>query len=142
MEDITDTRKEINKPVYEANKPIYGSNNDDCDGCDDGCYDCDDDYNDDEDGMDDSDNVGDEGEEGTEGELVLLSVRNYVENKHDEGVNPTLKNIADLKVCRNNSVRCADVVDIVRSLGYDVEDNDDKIFSSLEVGLIKEKYCA
>ena len=26
--DITDSRKELDKAVYEANKPIYGSNND------------------------------------------------------------------------------------------------------------------
>ena len=26
VSDITDTRKELDKPVYEANKPIYGSN--------------------------------------------------------------------------------------------------------------------
>ena len=29
ISDITDTRKELNTPVYEANKPIYGSNDDD-----------------------------------------------------------------------------------------------------------------
>src|SRR6056300_807340 len=28
VSDITDTRKELNRPVYEANKPIYGSNDD------------------------------------------------------------------------------------------------------------------
>tara|TARA_Y100000361_G_scaffold32310_1_gene27015 strand:+ start:2966 stop:4123 length:1158 start_codon:yes stop_codon:yes gene_type:complete len=142
ISDITDTRKELNKPVYEANKPIYGSNDDHC--CDEGdcdydCYDCDDDY-DSEDFcgdkdccIDDSNNVGDQGEEGYEGSMVQLSVRNYVENKHEEGINPTLKNIADLRICKNNNVRCKDVVDIVESMGYSVEDNDDKIFSNLEV---------
>jgi hypothetical protein len=28
ISDITDTRKELNRPVYEANKPIYGSDED------------------------------------------------------------------------------------------------------------------
>jgi hypothetical protein len=45
ISDITDTRKELNKPVYEANKPIYGSNDDE-DFVDDEDYD--DDYDDDE----------------------------------------------------------------------------------------------
>ena len=139
ISDITDTRKELNKPVYEANKPIYGSNDDD--DCDDDCdYDCDDDYDFSDDScgnvnccVDDSDNVGEKGTEGYEGSMVQLSVRNYIENKHDQGINPTLKHIADLRICKNNNVRCKDVVDIIESMGYRVEDNDDKIFSSLEV---------
>lgn len=44
ISDITDTRKELNKPVYEANKPIYGSNDDDCCDDDDCDYDCDNDF--------------------------------------------------------------------------------------------------
>ena len=159
ISDITDTRKELNKPVYEANKPIYGSNDDDCCDDDDCDYDCDftdDDYYDlDEHGepkvilpenyhneddcgnqdccVNDSDNLGEKGAEGYEGSMVQLSIRNYVENKHEDGVNPTLKNIADLRICKNNNVRCKDVVDIVESMGYSIEDNDDKIFSNLEV---------
>ena len=118
ISDITDTRKELNKPVYEANKPIYGSNDDDC--CDDeDCdYDCDEDLDydldeygepkvtlpegyDDENfervadyyqanpkdllvGIDDSNNSGEKGVEGEEGHLVNLSIRNYVENKHED----------------------------------------------------------
>lgn len=127
--DITDTRKELNKVVYEANKPIYGSDDEDCD------YDCD--YVDsdyvDSDYVDDSDNVGELGTEGTDGDLVNLSVRNYIENKHQMGINPTLKNVADLRICKNNNVRCRDVVDIAEDLGYYIEDNDEKIFSNLEI---------
>ena len=29
-----------------------------------------------------------------------------VQKKFESGIKPTIKNIADLKVCRNNSVRC------------------------------------
>ena len=127
--DITDTRKELNKVVYEANKPIYGSDDDCCD--DEDCdYDCD--YVD-SDYVDDSDNVGELGTEGTDGDLVNLSVRNYIENKHQMGINPTLKNVADLRICKNNNVRCRDVVDIAEDLGYYIEDNDEKIFSNLEI---------
>ena len=42
VSDITDTRKELDKPVYEANKPIYGSDSDDY--VDDEDYDEEDDY--------------------------------------------------------------------------------------------------
>ena len=38
--------------------------------------------------------------------MIELSIRNYIENKHELGIDPTIKNVADLKVCRNNSVRC------------------------------------
>ena len=157
ISDITDTRKELNKPVYEANKPIYGSDDDDCCDDDDCDYDCDgdSDYDLDEYGeskvtlpdnydsedfcgdqsccVDDSNNVGAKGTQGYEGSMVQLSVRNYVENKHDNGINPTLKHIADLRICKNNNVRCKDVLDIIESMGYRIEDNDEKIFSSLEV---------
>ena len=163
ISDITDTRKELDKPVYEANKPIYGSNDDDCCDDDDCDYDCHDDYDLSDDSsydldeygepkvtlpdnydskdfcgdqnccVDDSDNVGETGVEGYEGSMVQLSVRNYIENKHEDGINPTLKHIADLRICKNNNVRCKDVVDIIESMGYRIEDNDDKIFSSLEV---------
>jgi hypothetical protein len=48
ISDITDTRIELDKPVYEANKPIYGSNDDYDACCDDndeyGDCDCDEDY--------------------------------------------------------------------------------------------------
>ena len=47
ISDITDTRIELDKPVYEANKPIYGSNDDYADDEDEGR-----DYLYDEDGMD------------------------------------------------------------------------------------------
>ena len=49
ISDISDTRKELNKPIYEANKPIYGSDEDE----DFGDYDEDDDtdYVDEEDNM-------------------------------------------------------------------------------------------
>lgn len=150
ISDITDTRKELNTPVYEANKPIYGSNDDDvcCD--DEDCdYDCDDEFVDLED--DDNYDLDEYGEpkvilpEGyddddydmvqtqDEEENVKNSVELYIIKKHDMGVNPTLKSIADLRICKSNKVTCKKVVDIAESLGYDIEDNDDKIFSSLTI---------
>lgn len=137
VQDITDTRKELNKPVYEANSPIYGSNESDLDLY----WEEDDDYVDDEDegrdylydddGMDDSDM--DVVSEQSAQDIINLGIRNYVENKHDQGLNPTLKHIADLKICRDNSVRCKEIAFIVEKLGFVLEDNDDKILSDLEV---------
>ena len=66
--DISDTREELNKAVYNYNQPIYGSDGDDEDsGNDEDCCDneecpC--------------DEVSDE-------DFDNLAVRNYIENKHD-----------------------------------------------------------
>ena len=150
ISDITDTRKELNTPVYEANKPIYGSDDDDC--CDND--DCDCDYDDEFVDLEDDDNydLDEYGEpkvtlpdnyddddydmdqtESDEEENVKNSVELYLIKKHELGIDPTLKHIADLRICKTNKVTCKKVVDIVESLGYYVEDNDDKIFSSLKV---------
>jgi len=118
VSDITDTKIELSKPVYEANKPIYGSNKEadedlladvtDC--CDDVCE-CDD----------------------TDEELTHLAIRNYIENKHMEGYNPTIKHIADLKVSRDDGLRCSDIARLVEDLGFELEEDDSKTLSALEV---------
>jgi len=133
--DISDSRIELNKAVYEANKPIYGSDDDCCD--DESCdYDCDDysddedegrDYLNDDDGMDDEDVVDEDLS------MTDLAIRNYIENKHYDGVNPTIKNIADIKVCRDEGIRCKDVVCIVTDLGFRVERDSEKVLSDLVV---------
>ena len=133
--DISDSRIELNKAVYEANKPIYGSDNDCCD--DESCdYDCDDysdyedegrDYLNDDDGMDEEDVVDEDLS------MTDLAIRNYIENKHYDGVNPTIKNIADIKVCRDEGIRCKDVVCIVTDLGFRVERDCEKGLSDLVV---------
>jgi hypothetical protein len=119
VEDITDTRQEINKPVYEANKPIYGSDDDDdyADDEDEGR-----DYLYDDDGMEDDYEMDQtETEDDTENDLIKLSIRNYVENKHENGENPTLKHIADLKICRDHDVLCRNLLDILKELGFNVD---------------------
>ena len=193
--DITDTRKELDKPVYEANKPIYGSNDvdlevgfaedDDGDYVDEddsdfeqestpqslfvdyinGCGDDSDDEYDfenededrdylyDDDGMDDlstsviNDEVGlaeEEEEDEVSGhnvdkaksdsqDMIDLAIKNYVQKKFESGIKPTIKNIADLKICRNNSVRCKEIGFLVEKLGFAVEDNKNKIFSDLQI---------
>ena len=187
VSDITDTRKELNKPVYEANKPIYGSNDadlevgydededddyvdeDDSDfelesnpqslfvdseeepiinGCGD---DSDDDFDYDLDeygepkvilpeGYDDPAFDGDEGSgqnvdktKSDSQDMIDLAIKNYVQKKFELGIKPTIKNIADLKICRNNSVRCKEIGFLVEKLGFQVEDNSNKIFSDLQI---------
>ena len=184
--DITDTRKELNKPVYEANKPIYGSNDVDLEvgfaEDDDGDYvdeddsdfeqestpqslffdsseepiingcgdDSDDDYDFDDandepkvilpEGYDDPAFDGDEGSGqdvdkaiSESQDIINSAIKTYVQKKLELGVNPTIKNIADLKICRNNSVRCKEIGFLVEKLGFRVEDNKDKIFSDLTI---------
>lgn len=156
VQDITDMRQEMKRAVYEANKPIYGSNEPDLDPYfdDEDDYDYVDDEDEgrnylyDEDGMDedgyeeDCDHSEDDcaydmdktdKTDVSAQELIDLAIRNYVENKHDQGVFPTLKHIADLKICRNNSVRCKEIAYLVEKLGFALEDNDEKILSDLEV---------
>ena len=113
VSDITDSRKELNKPVYEANKPIYGSD-------DDINFDDDEDY--DEDFVDQGDWDEVENEEIDE-ELSFALVR-YINKKRHKGEDVTLKGLADLNPSRDRNLKCVDLVDIVKGLGYDVEEDE------------------
>jgi len=150
ISDITDTRKELNRPVYEANKPIYGSDadddsdydDDDTDFLDDDNYDLDeygdpkvtlpDDY--------DSDNSLDtlldrvEKElSNSSDELRNLQIRNYIENKLEKNERVTINHVNSLKVCRDSKSTCASTLDLVKNMGFMVELDDDKVLSSLEI---------
>jgi hypothetical protein len=129
VEDITDTRKEINKPVYEANKVIYNDDDEDYDS---------DDYSDDEDEgrdylNDEDDYDMDQTDSSDSNEVADLAIRNYIENKHEEGVRPSINHIASLKVCRDEGLHCADVAEIVKDLGFTLERDDEKVLSELTV---------
>ena len=114
--DLTECKRELNKAVYEYNKPLYNPDDEDC--CDD--EDCDFDCVEDEDDYDDED-------------LTNLAIRNYVENKHEQGVNPPLKNVRSIKVCRDGDLRCKDVARILEDFGFILENNDEKVLSEREV---------
>ena len=135
VSDITDTRKELNKSVYVPNQPIYGSD-DDVD------FDNDEDY--DEDYDDDFVDLVDEDDEDNEPEVTLpegyasgglgvsvptdaelnQSIVKYLNKKRKKGEDVTLKGLADLTAPRARNLKCADLVDIVESLGYDVEHDE------------------
>ena len=119
--DITDTRKELEKAVYQANKPIYDSNNDASDDWDDwGEMEDEDegrDYLYDDDGMDD---------EWDDNATARLAIRNYVENKLEQGVQPSVKQIRSLQVVRNAGLNTSQVADILDQEGFELEENDEK----------------
>ena len=127
VSDITDTRKELNKPVYEANKPIYGSDDD---------IDFDEDENDENDWVDQSDWDDDdestwtedehsafvasqleddddeeEEDETSENDEVDEYLRNHVDAKHDIGLYPKVSQIAGCRYCKKNKITCAEIVE-------------------------------
>lgn len=126
--DISDSRQELDKVVYEANKPIYGSDSD---------YEHDDseiegdwDYDVDEHGEPKvtlPDNYD------SEDAVSRLSVRNYIENKMENGEEVTLKHIADLKVSREEGWRVRDIAILLGDMGFDIEEDEDKIMSNWRV---------
>ena len=110
ISDISDMRKELNKPVYEANKPIYGSD--------------DDDFVDEEEEENDFVDQGeweDEDVEEEENNSLENSIQLYIDGKHINDLAPTLKNIADLRICKNEGLTCSEVADIVTDLGYKLD---------------------
>ncbi|MBD36219.1 MAG: hypothetical protein CL512_05570 [Actinobacteria bacterium] len=108
--DITDTRQELNKAVYNYNQPIYGSSDED-EYCEEDCE-CDT-YE-----VDDAD-------------YDNLAIRNYVENKHEKGEYPNLKQIQSRM--KGSSLTCADIQFIVEELGYYVEGDEDSALSQWKV---------
>ena len=112
--DISDTRTELNKAVYDYNKPIYGSNTDD-DDCD---------YEHDDESWDECDDWDDD-------DANALAIRNYVENKHYDGLNPTLKQIQSRM--KGAGLSCKDIRYIVETLGFGVGEDENLPLSQAEV---------
>jgi len=139
IEDITDTRKELNKVVYEANKPIYDSDDDsdDWDDCEIEDEDEGRDYLYDEDGMDEDDYDMDETEQEDklDNDMLNLTIRNYVENKLSLGERVTVNHVNSLKACRDAGMRCSHVLHRLHQMGFSIEDDSDKGISSLEITL-------
>ena len=137
VSDITDSRKELNKPVYEANKPIYGSDADD-DYIDDD-YDYDEDYDDDFVDQDDYEDEEDDSmndfvdvdidmdsldkDKPTRDQLKLDLVR-YMNKKMSKQQEVTLKHLADLTIPRELNMKCSDLMELMIELGYKVEEDE------------------
>jgi hypothetical protein len=119
ISDITDTRKELNKPVYEANKPIYGSDDDINFDEDDYDEDYDDDFVDQGDWSDDYDDNSNQDDD----ELKTSLVR-YINKKKQKGQEITLKHLADLNPPRERNLKCVELLEIVKDLGYNVDEDE------------------
>ena len=65
--------------------------------------------------------------------IVSVAITNYVNNKIAKNERVTINHINSLQVCRDHGTRCADILELVRELSFNVEDNDDKTISALEV---------
>ena len=139
ISDITDSRKELTKVVYEANKPIYNESNDG--------WDDEDDWNDDYvDDAEESDLAQDEldlnnqssdwekvdtqrlqefdydldeyGEPKVilpkgydDGDEIDQYLRNYVDKKHSSGLYPKITQIASCRFCKKHGLTSKDIAD-------------------------------
>ena len=99
ISEITDGRKEWEKPVYIDEDYDYDS-------------DWDEEY--DEDESDDPEGWNDELSADT------LSIRNYIENRHAEGTDPTVKQVQSRM--KGVLLPTQEIIEIVEGLGYDVEE--------------------
>ena len=115
--DISDCKQELDKAVYVFNQPIYNEPSDEG-----GDWDDDDDVTS-PDGYDDDDWSDESADE--------LEIRNYVENRHLEGVDPTLKQLSSRM--KDSSLTCLELKGIVEDLGYHVQDDDDVSLSQSKV---------
>lgn len=115
--DITDTRKELQKSVYQANKPIYDSDDD---------FDYEENEVWDEDGTLVQDDVEDYDEDDVwdDTSTARLAIRNYVEEKLARGIQPSVKQIRSLQVVRNAGMNTSEVADILDSEGFILNDAD------------------
>jgi hypothetical protein len=52
-----------------------------------------------------------------------LSIRNYIENKHEDGECPMLKQIQNRM--KSSELTCGEIQDIVIDLGYDIFEDED-----------------
>ena len=139
ISDITDQKKELDKPIYEANKPIYNQVSDDY--IDDEDYDEEDDY----DYVDEEDDHEDESEDNweevpvEEGDDIiddLIDTYNvYIANRLNSGQNVTLKHLADIKVSRDRNLTCSEIKDIVdNDSDYNVLVDENKPLYLFEIG--------
>jgi hypothetical protein len=132
VSDITDTRKELNRPVYEANKPIYGSDDD---------VNFDEDEEDENDWVDqgewdddDSDWTEDEHDDDTSENDLVEAYNVYIGNRLHNGQKVTLKHLADIKVSRDENLTCSEIMDIVnKETNYFVRGDDDRPLYLYEV---------
>lgn len=132
--DITDQKKELDKPVYEANKPIYNEVSDDY--VDEEDYDEEEDYDyvDEDESEDNWEEVPvEEGDDDVDDLVDTYNV--YITNRLNSGQNVTLKHLADIKVSRDRNLTCSEIKDIVdNDSDYNVLVDENKPLYLFEIG--------
>ena len=68
-----------------------------------------------------------------ENDATRLSIRNYVENKHEEDTQPTIKQIQSRM--KGTTLTSQEIVDIVEELGFEVEYNKEALSRSRVVAV-------
>ena len=56
-------------------------------------------------------------------DMETIAIRNYIENKHENGEEPTLKQIQSRM--KGYELTCGEIYDIVLDIGYDFVGDDD-----------------
>ena len=64
-------------------------------------------------------------------DLVELAIRNYIENKHEQGEEPTLKQVQSRM--KGYNLSCSEIYCIALNLGFDFEEDDDTPKSSWRI---------
>ena len=113
--EITE-RKQLKQPFYDSTGDFFDE-------------DYDEDYDEDDDG--DGDDYGDAvstDSDSYESDATRLSIRNYVENKHEENSEPTVKQIQSRM--KGTTLTSQEIIDIVEELGFEVEHNKEALSRS------------
>ena len=110
--EITDGRKEWQKPVYVDED-----------------YDYDSDWDEEYDESDDPEDWNDELS------ADALAIRNYIENRHAEGINPTVKQVQSRM--KGVSLSTKDIIEIAEDLRFDVEHIDGAQTGRSEISVLE-----
>lgn len=112
--EITE-RKQLVRPFYDSTGDFSDED-----------YDEDyEDYDGDEDGDDYAESTDNDS---YESDATRLSIRNYIENKHEENAEPTVKQIQSRM--KGTALTSQEIVDIVEELGFEVEYNKEALSRS------------
>lgn len=72
-----------------------------------------------------------------EDDINKLQIRNYINNRHSNGVNPTVKQVQSRM--KGITLSCADIILIAESLGFEVETNSQGVQNSYSKILINDE---
>jgi hypothetical protein len=109
--EITE-RKQLRQPFYDSTGDFSDEGYDE-------------DYDEDGDDYGDAESTDNDS---YESDATRLSIRNYIENKHEEDAEPTVKQIQSRM--KGTTLTSQEIVDIVEELGFEVEYNKEALSRS------------